>query len=176
MRKTRKGAFAAGTAAVLLIGGAGTLAFWSDTETVTGGTINSGHLDIVIDTVNTGCGAWTLDAGEAAPTTYTAGDSLVPGDVLSRSCAYTIDAEGNHLRATVSANAPTLTGDLANSLTVAPANLEVGGVAATEFTEANDGQALTVDVTVTFNSAVTDDEEVSAVLGDITVSANQVHS
>jgi alternate signal-mediated exported protein len=176
MGKTTKGAVAAAAAGVLLLGGAGTLAYWSDSETVTGGTLNSGHLDIATDGTNTGCGAWELDSGESAPVTYTAGDPLVPGDVLSRSCAYTIDAAGNHLRATISATAPSLTGDLANSLTVGTANLEVNGASATEFTEANDGQALTVDVTVTFNSTVTDDEDVSAVLGDITVTAQQVHN
>jgi alternate signal-mediated exported protein len=176
MKKSTKGAIAAAAAGVLLLGGVGTLAFWSDTETVTGGNINSGHLDIATDATNTGCGDWQLDSGESAALTYSAGDPIVPGDVLSKSCAFTIDAAGNHLRATISADTPTLTGDLANSLTVGTANLEVNGASASEFTEANDGQPLTVDVTVTFNSAVTDDEDVSAVLGDITVTAQQVHN
>lgn len=174
MKKSTKGAIAAAAAGVLLLGGAGTLAYWTDSETVTGGTVNSGHLALIIDGTNTGCGDWTLDTGEGAAT-YTAGDPLVPGDVLSRSCAFTIDAEGNHLRATISADTPSLTGDLADSLDVGTANLEVNGASATEFTEANDGQALSVDVTVTFDSTVTGDMDVSATLGDITVTAEQIH-
>ena len=176
MNKSTKGALAALAAGALLLVVGGTYAYWSDSETVTGDSLNSGHLDIATDATNTGCGAWTLDSGESAPVTYTSGDPLVPGDVLSKSCAFTIDAAGNHLRATIAADTPSLTGDLANSLTVGTANLEVNGASATEFTEANDGQALTVDVTVTFNSSVTDDEDVSATLGDITVTAQQVHS
>lgn len=175
MNKSTKGALAAGSGVVLLLGGVGTLAYWTDSETVGGGDLNSGHLDIVTDTTNTGCGAWELDSHEAAPTAYTAGDPLVPGDVLTRLCSYTIAAEGNHLRATVTADVPTLTGDLANSLTVAPADIEVDGVDADEFTEANDGDTLSVELQVTFNSAVTDDEDVSAVLGDLTLTATQVH-
>lgn len=176
MKKSTKGVLAATAAGVLLLGGAGTLAYWSDTESVTGGTINSGHLALLTDATNVGCGDWTLDTGESAPTTYSAGDPLVPGDVLSKSCAFTIDASGNHLRATISADTPTLTGDLADSLDIGTANLEVNGASATEFTEANDGQALTVDVTVTFDSTVSGDMDVSAVLGDITVTAQQVHT
>ena len=176
MNKSTKGAVAAGSAVVLLMGGLGTLAYWTDSETLGGGSLNSGHLDIVTDATNTGCGAWELDSGESAPTTYTAGDPLVPGDVLTRLCNYTIAAEGNHLRATVSADVPTLTGDLADSLTIAPANIEVNGAAATEFTEDNDGQKLSVELQVTFNSTVTDDMDVSAVLGDLTLTATQVHT
>lgn len=176
MKKSTKGALAATAAGVLLLGGAGTLAYWSDSELVTGGTVNAGHLALLTDATNTGCGSWTLDSGESLPTTYTAGDPLVPGDVLSKSCAFTIDAEGNHLRATIAADTPTLTGDLADSLDIGTANLEVNGSPATEFTETNDGQALTVDVTVTFDSTVTGDMDTSAVLGDITVTASQIHS
>jgi len=176
MNKSTKGALAAVAAGVLLLGGAGTLAFWTDSETVTGGNLASGHLDIATDGTNTGCAAWKLDSGESVPVTYAEGDPLVPGDVLSRHCAFTIDAAGNHLRATIAATGGTASGALADALTVGTANLQVNGVTATEFTEANDGQALTVDVTVTFNSSVTDHEDLAGALSDITVTADQVHS
>jgi len=176
MNKSTKGALAAGTATVLLMGGVGTLAYWTDTETVSGGNLESGHLDIVTDDTNTGCDGWQLDTGEAAPTTYAAGDPLVPGDVLTRHCDYTITAEGNHLRATVSADIPTLTGALADALTVAPATIEVNGVAVTGFTEDNDGDTLSVELQVTFDEAVTDHMDVGAVLGNLTLTAAQVHS
>ena len=41
MNRTTKGAIAAGAAAVLLLGGAGSLAYWSDCQDAAGGTINS---------------------------------------------------------------------------------------------------------------------------------------
>ncbi|WP_183092319.1 alternate-type signal peptide domain-containing protein [Nocardioides stalactiti] len=183
MNKSTKGALAAGAAAVLLVGGAGTLAFWADDETVPGGTIDAGHLDLTTDGTNTGCGVWELDSGEAAPVTWNDGDPLVPGDVLAMECAFTIDAQGNHLRATVSASAPNLTGSLAAGLDIDAVGLTVNNVAATEFTEANDGQALGVTVTVTFTDPGSVDNtyndpatDVSAVLDDITVTATQVHS
>src|SRR5687767_11072956 len=46
MSKTFKGAGAAIVAGVLLIGGAGSLAYWSDAEGVTGGSISSGELKL----------------------------------------------------------------------------------------------------------------------------------
>ncbi|MFS3129539.1 alternate-type signal peptide domain-containing protein [Nocardioides sp. Bht2] len=183
MNKSTKGALALGAAAALLVGGVGSLAYWTDSETVPGGTVNAGHLDLVTDATNAGCGQWTLDSGESAPATYAAGDPLVPGDVLNKTCAFTIAAEGNHLRAQVSATASNLTGDLAPGLVVSATGLTVNGAAATEFTEANDGQALGVTVSVeftdpgsadnTFNSTST---QFQAVLDDITVTAQQVHN
>src|SRR4051794_15395746 len=100
MKKSSKGALAVGAGVALLLGGSGTLAFWSDSKPITGGAINSGHLRLVTDATNTGCGGWYLDSAEGAPVAYTVGDPIVPGDVLSRDCAYTVQATGNHLRAT----------------------------------------------------------------------------
>ncbi|RHW25475.1 alternate-type signal peptide domain-containing protein [Nocardioides immobilis] len=183
MKKTTKGALAAAAAAALMVGGAGTLAFWTDDETIPGGTIDAGHLDLVTDTTNTGCGAWVLDSGEQAPETWANGAPLVPGDVLTKECLFTIDAQGNHLRATVAASAPAATGTLAAGLAIDATDITVGGVADTEFTEADDGAALGVTVTVeftdpgvadnTYNDPATD---ITAVLNDITVTATQVHS
>ena len=56
MNKTVKGAFAAGTAAFLLVGGAGSLAYWNDTANVAGSTINSGTL--TLDSSSCGTAAW----------------------------------------------------------------------------------------------------------------------
>lgn len=183
MNKISKGALAAGAAAALLVGGSGTLAFWTDQGTVPGGTIDAGHLDLVTDTTNTGCGSWELDSGEQAPATWANGDPLVPGDVLTKDCLFTIDAQGNHLRATVAASTPSTSGSLAAGLVVDATDITVGGLADTEFTEADDGSALGVTVTVTFTDPGTADNtyndpatDITAVLNDITVTATQVHS
>ncbi|RNL64145.1 alternate-type signal peptide domain-containing protein [Nocardioides marmoriginsengisoli] len=172
MKKSTKGALAAAAAGTLLLGGAGSLAYWSTSATVTGTDVATGHLALL--TPN--CGAWQLDSGENAPLTYADGDPLVPGDALTRVCTYVIDASGNHLRATVSAAAPTLPAPLADAFTVSAVDLQVNNVAATEFTELNDGQTLQVTVKATFNSSVTDHMDLNAVLGDVTVNVNQVHN
>src|SRR3712207_6060316 len=90
VKKAVKGVLGVAVGAVLLAGGSGTLANWSASRPITGGAINSGHLAIVTDATNTGCAAWKLDTGEAPPQTYTVGDPVVPGDVLTRSCAFTV--------------------------------------------------------------------------------------
>jgi predicted ribosomally synthesized peptide with SipW-like signal peptide len=46
MRKSTKGALAAGTAAVLLTGGAGSLAYWTATDTTKGAVIGAGQLGL----------------------------------------------------------------------------------------------------------------------------------
>lgn len=180
MNKTSKGALAAGAAAVLLTGGAGTLAYWSGTEVIGGSNINAGDLEIVVDATNTGCGAWQLDSGEAVALTYTSGDPLVPGDVLTRVCNYTIEADGNHLRATLAVSTPSLTagtGSFGSDLTVNVSDIKVNNVASTVLTDANDGQKLTATIVATFSSASLDaTEEATAVLQNLTLTATQVHS
>lgn len=166
-------------AALLLIGGRATLAVWTESEPVTGGALNAGHLNLVTDGVNTGCGAWTLDTGESAPSTYNAGDPLVPGDVLTKTCSFTIEAEGNHLRAAVglgAANFSGADGDFGGALVADVSDVSVGGVPATEFTEDNDGDALTAVVTVTFDGAAGNStEDLSTVLDTVSLTATQVH-
>jgi len=180
MQKVTKGIVAAGVGATLLVGGGGTLAFWTDNQTVPGGAINAGRLNIVTDATNTGCGPWTLDTGESAPSTYTVGDPIVPGDVLSRSCAYTVQAVGNHLRATLGVSAANFSGAAGNfggDLTAAISGTKINGTPATEITEIDNGKTLTTSVTVTFNSASGNGtKNLQTVLDTITVTANQVHS
>ncbi len=178
MNKSTKGALAATCGAILLLGGAGSLAYWTDTEIVGGGAINGGTMTLGTDATNTGCGAWQLDSAEAAPLTYTAGDPLVPGDVLTRACSYTVTASGNHLRATVGVTSPNFSGvagDFGGNLSATVSSLRVNGVVATEFTEANDGQSLTANVSVTWAGVDTGHQGVSTVLDDLTLTATQVH-
>jgi len=61
MNKTIKGSLAAGAAAVLLLGGAGSLAYWTDAADIDGGTITAGTLTLDAGT----CGDWTYAAGAA---------------------------------------------------------------------------------------------------------------
>lgn len=180
MDKATKGVLATTAGALVLLGGAGTLAAWTDSRTITGGSVNSGHLAIVTDATNAGCGPWMLDNGEQAPYSYAAGDPIVPGDVLSRSCAYTVRAVGNHLRATVGISAVNFSGTNGNfggKLTASVSAVKLNGTPATSFTEADDGATLSATVTVTFDSTATNStQNLSAYFDNLTLTANQVHA
>ena len=174
MKKTTKGAIAAGGAAVLLMGGAGTLAYWTATDNVPGGAINAGHLSISAPS----CGSWTYDSGEQAPgAVYTPGTSLlVPGDVISKTCTTTLTATGEHMRGTIvagSTNAITPFTVGVSSITDGTTALSAGQT----FTEANSGDVLSVTVTVTFDgSNGNTTQDASATLNAISLTATQVHS
>lgn len=178
MKHSTKAVVAAIAGGALLLGGAGSLAYWTDTEGVGGGDINGGTLSIGTDVLNTGCGSWVLDAAESA-TDYLAGDKLVPGDVLTKVCNFTIHAVGNHVRGTVDISTPSFSGadgDLDGMLDAAVSSLTVGGSPATEFTQADDGETLSVNVSVTWNSADTGHADATSVLDDLTLTAQQVHN
>jgi alternate signal-mediated exported protein len=178
MNKSSKGALAAAAAAVLLLGGAGSLAYWTDSASVAGGSINSGKLTLTDATAGTcASAAWTLDAAEdpASATFDPATDTLVPGDVLTKTCTYTIGAAGKHLRADVSATGGAATGTLAPALTAA-GDFSVDGAPVTSVTSANDGDTLTAEIKVTFDPAAGNTTQLkTATLSSFTVSLAQVH-
>ena len=180
MKNTTKGALAAGTAGALLLGGVGSLAFWTDDGSVPGGSFASGELKLLnADCDGTGDGlgtGWFFDGDEAAAgKEYVAGDLLVPGDVLTKTCTYDIKATGEHFRATLAATGGTDSGALAGSL--APvASFVVGGVPTATITEANDANVLTATISLTFDSAADDStQDLTAVLSDYVVTATQIH-
>ncbi len=102
MNKTTKGALAAGAAGVLLLGGVGTLAFWTDTETADGTGIDSGHLKLAAARL------WCRAGFSMArpPRSCRPPISWSPGDTLTKVCDYTVDAAGEHLAATFTATGP----------------------------------------------------------------------
>jgi len=177
MKKSTKGALAAGTAAVLLLGGAGTLAYWNDSETVTGTTIGSGRLDLQV----VSCDDWQLDG-----TGGTGGDlgsrEIVPGDSLTKTCTYTLTAEGDHLEATLDVSTPTWTGDLADDVTTG-ATFTVGVDPVTPGTpyvfEDGSPQTVTAAFTVDFPFGTGVDntsQNVTAALADVTLTVTQTDS
>lgn len=179
MKKTTKGALAAGAAAVLLLGGAGTLAYWNADTEIDGGQISSGQL--LLSDADCGDG-WTLDAGEDAPgTEFVPGTTLiVPGDVITKTCTFDITATGDHLRATLEpsdAAFSSAANALSDDLTIG-ATYTIGGVAApAEITEDNDGNTVTAVVSVTFDSGSDNlSQDLAATLDTITITATQVHN
>lgn len=100
MNKLTKGALSAAAAAALLLGGATSLAYWNDSETTNGTVVNSGHLKLDPQTA----GQWRLN-GEA--TAYNpATQRLVPGDTLTKTATFVVDAEGDYLNAEFTATNP----------------------------------------------------------------------
>lgn len=164
MNKTAKGALAATSAAVLLMGGAGTLAFWSDDATVNGGAINSGYLTIdptSVGNATTPCDpVWKHTNGSKSGQDVT---TVVPGDVITKSCTFTVTAKGDNLTAT-----PTVPATVAYTVTpkagaAAPTTLDLPvtatyrlGTATTDFvsttkvTEADNAKVLTARIQVAF--------------------------
>ncbi|MEJ7634287.1 alternate-type signal peptide domain-containing protein [Aeromicrobium sp.] len=177
MKKSTKGAAAAAIAGILLLGGAGTLAYWTADTDVDGGDIASGKISL--STPDCGDG-WTFDALEdEAGEAYGAGDSLVPGDVISKVCTFDITAVGNHLRASLEVTDASFTpaNDLSADIT-ADATYTIGGTAIpSEITETSNGSTVTATISVTFDPTSGDEsQDLTTVLDDITVSAEQVHN
>lgn len=188
MKKTTKGALAAGSAAVLLMGGAGTLAYWSDTASIGGTTISTGSLSLENDT----CGSWTLDKGTAKEAVFGA-QLLVPGDSLTRVCSFEIEASGAHLEATLTTPpAVALTGTLESVATTESAPVNASYIVADNaagttnpiavpgtITSLHDGKFLVATITVGFpyGTAATvnanDTQLKTGVLNSITVTLTQ---
>lgn len=172
MKKSTKGALATSAAAVLLLGGAGTLAYWNDSAVVPGGTIQSGQLELGAPD----CGAgWTLDGGAAFTTQL-----LVPGDTLTKTCTVDLLATGEHLGADLVVDTPTW--GAANGLTAeltTSATFLVNGVATSHITSADDTGTgeIQASVVVVFDgpAATNASQNLSATLNGINIVATQTH-
>lgn len=101
MKNTTKAVVAGGVGVALLLGGAGTIAFWTDTETGPQATVQAGTLEL---NAPTGAG-WQLrhvGNGTGTPTAwaaYTAGDKIVPGDQLRLTQNVPVTLEGKAIAA-----------------------------------------------------------------------------
>ncbi|MGD9960177.1 alternate-type signal peptide domain-containing protein [Nocardioides sp.] len=185
MKKSTKGALAAGAAGVLLMGGAGSLAYWTATGTANGGSITSGSLSLT----NGSCdSAWKYASGTAAGSTASL---VVPGDSITKSCTFTVGATGDHLTAKLTAPGTlaytkTPAGATTDSLNVAstyqinrstPATLVNGDV----LTSSDNGKVITAKfvVTMPYGSATVnanDTQGLTATLNQLTVTLTQDQS
>ena len=179
MKKSTKGALAAAAAGSLLLGGAGSLAYWTDAATVGGTDITSGHLKLV-PVGGTGCDGWKLSGAAYVPAT----DKIVPGDTLSQHCSYKVDMAGKTLKATLAVSDLTGTwgapsnATLEGALTKTVAFKDGTGAAISGTTPVTNGYVVTADLTVGIPTGA--DNTANAVSGftahlnDITVTATQV--
>ncbi|EME20043.1 alternate-type signal peptide domain-containing protein [Rhodococcus qingshengii] len=147
MNKATKGAVAAGAAALLLAGGAGTMAAWNANAPMTGGTITAGHLTLSADP--SALPSWTVTNGATTETNVDIASYRVsPGDKITYTGKVKVGIDGKNLKAQVVADTTTITGSLATALTTTTSTT-LAGQPLTQLTEANDG--TTVDVVVTFD-------------------------
>ncbi|MDI9955315.1 MULTISPECIES: alternate-type signal peptide domain-containing protein [unclassified Rhodococcus (in: high G+C Gram-positive bacteria)] len=147
MNKATKGAVAAGAAALLLAGGAGTMAAWNANAPMTGGTITAGHLTLSADP--SALPSWTVTNGATTETNVDIASYRVsPGDKITYTSKVKVGIDGKNLKAQVVADTTTITGSLATALTTTTSTT-LAGQPLTQLTEANDG--TTVDVVVTFD-------------------------
>lgn len=178
MHATVKGALAAGAAGTLLLGGAGTLAYWNSTGTVGGGTINAG--DLQLDASSCTSATWTVSNSveNVTDAPFVLGtDEIVPGDVLTKVCSIGITAVGENLRANLAVTDGTTTASTMSvgAYTVAGA-FTMGGNAVTSITDADSGETIDATITVTFPIGTAVDntsKNKNIVLTDYTVTATQ---
>lgn len=177
MDKALKGALAAGGASVLLLGGAGTLAFWTDAEDVGGTQITSGNLTLSAPDCSTAAGAhdWELDGGVPfVPGTH----DLVPGDSISKVCDMELTVTGTHVGATLAAS-PAVFTDATSTLDASltsSAVFRVNNAAYVPITAAGTyavRATLTVTLASTVDTLTSQDGDVD--LDAITVTATQTH-
>jgi alternate signal-mediated exported protein len=145
MRSVTKAIIAGAAGVALLAGGAGSLAFWTDTKTGSTVTIAAGDLSLGTITDSSG---WTIiqnatgvSPAQTVAVAYTPGTTLVvPGDVLLKTVAVPVSISGLNDHATLVVSGTTLPANaLATALTasVVSVNGITGGTA--ELTSANNG-------------------------------------
>src|SRR5690606_10660367 len=161
MNKFTKASIATGAGIVLLLGGAGTLAYWNDTAPTDAGTITAGTLTIDSE----GDGEW-YESSDLVNPIDASSFRVVPGDSLTYIESFEIGATGDNLEAEITANAASIvTGAWGDELDVSVAVEDSLGGAITTIDSTNDGDIVTVTVTLDFafdgdvSTALVDDVE-----------------
>jgi len=176
MQKRTKAGLAAGGAAVLLMGGLGTAALWSDSETAGAGTISTGTLDIKADTAD----AW-VETSTGSDQAFDLGtDRIVPGDVLESAQTFTVDAAGKNLLAALSVDyVDDASASLPEGVEVTLGDITLDGAPFDPDTDRIDegaGQKLAATIKVTFDESVANQTSINETLDleDIRVTVTQV--
>lgn len=181
MRTSLKAALAGVAGVGLLLGGAGSLAFWADEEDIPSAVITSGKLELGSPDCS---GGWSLGTAAFDPAVHV----IVPGDTLTRVCTMTISASGS-VKADLTMSTPSDgTGALADEIKY-EATYTLGGTAfdpataSPDFTAAQDGKVLEATTKVTFPFGTLDNDsnsatefnatKVQATLAAITITATQ---
>jgi alternate signal-mediated exported protein len=183
MNKLTKGAIAAAAGVILLMGGAGTLASWNSSANAgSSQTITAGALAV---TANAD-GAWKNGATTITPSTF----RIVPGDTLTYTQTFNLNASGNNLLFTLAATPGAISGVTAGaadvalataltgsgSFTVAGSNIAASTTPGTYKVTTAGTTVITVTYTVAFPYASTNATQTGAVTfgnGAVTVTQTQ---
>ncbi len=185
MNKLTKGSIAAGAAGLLLLGGLGSIAFWTASADLEGGTVTSGTLSLG----DPDCSAPWAYEGAGGPVTL-----IVPGDTITKDCTFTINATGDNLAANLTipedveftspAAGTSFTGNVS-------ATYESSGEVDTQtdpvvITEANNGETITATIAVEFPFGTDEDgtstvnandmQDIEATLDGISITLTQTES
>jgi alternate signal-mediated exported protein len=159
MNKMIKGSVAGATGIVLLMGGFGTYALWSDSEDLQASGVESGELDIA-----PGSTAVWDDHSTTAPGDWNPGtDLVVPGDVITRTQTFDVRGYGKNLSGTITFNPGTVDkGGFASAgpqydwldvdveITSPDAQLSPVQASATDFTFSSPFESATLTAVVTY--------------------------
>jgi alternate signal-mediated exported protein len=172
--KTTKGTLAAAAAAALLLGGAGSLAYWTDSQDAPGTAISSGHLSL--GTIS--CDGWKLTGSSLLnPVSYVS-QLIVPGDQLKQHCSLTVSAAGANIGVNMSTNSPTytLSNGLSSTLQTSATYLKNGNSFSGSGSVA-DGDVIDTTITVTFPTAgsLPNTQNLSNTLNAITITGTQTN-
>jgi alternate signal-mediated exported protein len=147
-----KGILAIAIGAVLLLGGGTTLAYWSTSQSLSTGTIDTGDLNLTATDA-----AWTLTAADG---TTTAGVDpsavkLVPGDVLTLTENLAVVLQGDTIKADLALNrGAALDSALATSVTLKNGTTTLTPTSGTTYRLTSSAD-LTATVSITFASSTT---------------------
>ncbi|MCL2848499.1 MAG: alternate-type signal peptide domain-containing protein [Micrococcales bacterium] len=178
MERLTKAAIATGGATVLLLGGIGTVAYWTDQGTATGGSLTSGQLSLTDGT----CDPWQYDPSDGGGPVV----QIVPGDIVVTSCEFTVEGEGDHLAVSAELDSTQFSDPANNLLEAALApnvdstfTLDGSPVPTTGVALTSGPHTLTVDVQVTFpygddTDPGNDTQNLTATLDDVVITVVQM--
>ena len=187
MERLTKAAIATGGAAVLLLGGAGTMAYWTAQGTATGTALVSGTLEAT----DGSCTAWEFDESDGGDGTVDglvggepADILIVPGDTVVTACTVTVKGTGDHLKVTADLDSePSFVETTPLAAALAPevevVSVLVGDVdVTTTGVDLSDGAEVDLVVTVTvqfpYGDAPDDTTKgLTATLDDLTITVTQ---
>lgn len=169
MNKAMKGAIAAGAAGILLLGGAGTFALWTDSVDVDAGAVTTGELTLAL----TGAApSWKYPDG----ITTVSADGIVPGDVITSTQEVTITASGDHIAGELEVGV--LGGTLPTGVTAAVTTVETDADLTTAGSvlsfATSKTYVLDVVITLTFNTTGTTSQNATINPDALTLSLSQV--
>ncbi|MBF4570074.1 alternate-type signal peptide domain-containing protein [Plantibacter sp. VKM Ac-2880] len=140
-KKVAIAAIAGGVGVALLLGGAGTLAYWTD-NAATSQEIQTGSLAL-----GTITDAWSIKNGAGAAQSFTG--PIVPGDVLTTTVSVPVDVTGQNMNAKLDVTDAIVDGDATLEGALQVKVVSVNGIAGSTATTTQDA-TVPVVISVTF--------------------------